>query len=133
MKDFHLEIAIPEGIVFDSSARSVSVKTKEGRVGILADHADYFAVLDIGQIVITTAEGERKAACSGGFMSVSGGEVRIAALAFEYAEQIDIERAKRAKERAERAIAERKDRAAIDAAAAKLARAITRLSVASKK
>ena len=69
----------------------------------------------------------------GRILSVSGGEVSIAAVSIEFSEDIDLERAKKAKERAERVIAAKKDRAAVDAAKIKLARALTRISVADRR
>ncbi len=133
MKEFHVQIVEPEGKVFDGSVNALSVMTTEGRIGILAGHTDLFAPLGIGELKLSCADGERRAACSGGFLSVSGGEVSIAAVSIEFSEDIDLERAKKAKERAERVIAAKKDRAAVDAAKIKLARALTRISVAERR
>ena len=133
MKEFHVQIVVPEGKAFDGSVTALSVMTTEGRIGVLAGHVDLFAPLGIGELKLSFADGERRAACSGGFLSVSGGEVSIVAVSFEFSEDIDVERAKKARERAERAIAEKKDRAAVDAAKIKLARALTRISVAERR
>ena len=133
MKEFHLEIVTPEGKKFDGNATMISVVTTEGRIGILAGHTDLFAPLDIGEVKISLVDGERSAACTGGFLSVKGGKVSIAAVCLEFSDEIDVERAKKAKERAERAIAEKKDRAAVDAARIRLARALTRISVAERR
>lgn len=133
MKEFHVQIVVPEGKVFDGSVNALSVMTTEGRIGILAGHTDLFAPLGIGELKLSCADGERRAACSGGFLSVSGGEVSIAAVSIEFSEDIDLERAKKARERAERVIAAKKDRAAVDAAKIKLARALTRISVADRR
>ena len=46
-------------------------------------------------------EGERRAACAGGMLSVTDGLVRVIASTFEWAEDIDVERAERAKTKAE--------------------------------
>ena len=51
---------------------------------------------------VLTADGERKASCAGGLLSVSDGAVRLIASTFEWAEDIDVERANSARERAEK-------------------------------
>ncbi|MBR4309095.1 MAG: F0F1 ATP synthase subunit epsilon, partial [Oscillospiraceae bacterium] len=87
------------------------------------------AVLDIGIVTVTANGTERKAACSGGFLSVEHGEVRLMATAFEYAEDIDIARAQAAQKRAEDQISAGKDAAQIELAKVKLARALNRMKV----
>ena len=67
MKEFHVQIVVPEGKVFDGSVNALSVMTTEGRIGILAGHTDLFAPLGIGELKLSCADGERRAACSGGF------------------------------------------------------------------
>ncbi len=133
MKSFHLEIVTPDGKKFDGEVKRVIVPTTEGQVGILPNHANYFATLDVGKVRILCETEELVAACSGGFLSVESNAVRIVAITFEFSTDIDIERAERAKERAEIIIAEHKDRAAVDAAKVKLARALARLAVANQK
>ena len=100
---------------------------------ILRGHADYIAAVDIGRARII-ANGESKlASCAGGFLSVTKGEVRLVAVTFEFAETIDVNRARAAKERAEAAIANAKDRKAGQIAEAKLARALNRIHVSQMK
>ena len=74
----------------------------------------------------------RTASCAGGFLSVSAGAVRLVAVTFEFAEDIDEKRALAAKERAENAIASAKDRQAKKIAEAKLMRALNRIRIAKK-
>ncbi len=108
MTEFDLQIVTPDGLMFEGKAQKVIVRTSEGDVGILAKHTDYVAALSIGVARVFTADGERKGACAGGMLSVTGGVVRIAASTFEWSEDIDIDRAKRAKEKAEKKLAESK-------------------------
>ncbi len=84
MKQFYLEIIIPGGRAFEGNAGKLVVPTSEGPVCILAGHIDYFAKLERGYARIVTDEGERKATCSGGVMSVSAGRVTVAAVEFEW-------------------------------------------------
>ena len=101
MTEFDLQIVTPDGLMFDGKAQKVIVRTTEGDVGILAKHTNYVAALSIGVARIFTEEGERKAACAGGMLSVTDGVTRIAASTFEWAEDIDVARAERAKENAD--------------------------------
>ncbi len=98
---FRLQIVTPDGLAFEGEAEKVSVRTMEGEIGILARHIDYVSPLGMGEAVITDAEGkERRAACIGGMVAVRNGNVRLVATTFEWAEDIDLERAKAAEKRA---------------------------------
>ena len=133
MNEFHLEIVTPDGIEFEGMAQSLLVKCESGDVEILARHTDYFGSLGIGRARIKTKDGDRFASCAGGFLSVSGGKVRLIATTFEFAEDIDLGRAEKAKALAEARIAEAKSDRALDMAKAKLQRALSRISVANMK
>ena len=132
MRTFHLEIVTPDGLVFDGEAESLLVQTTEGDVEILRGHMDYIAAVDIGRARVLANGQSRTASCAGGFLSVSAGAVRLVAVTFEFAEDIDEKRALAAKERAESAIANAKDRQAKKIAEAKLMRALNRLRIAKK-
>ena len=129
MSEFRLQIVTPEGEKFDGMAQALHLRSSEGYVSIRAHHADYVAALDVGIVTLTVEGTERKAACGGGFLSVQGGEARLVATTFEYAEDIDAVRANAAKEKAEARIAAAKERAELDLAKAKLARALNRLKL----
>ena len=129
MNEFHLTVVTPDGEKFNGYATSLLVKTDSGDVEILAKHADYFASLGIGKARID-ANGARKFASSqGGFISVSKNEVMLVATTFEFADEIDIKRAEKAKENAEQIIANANDDKLITMAKAKLARALNRINV----
>ena len=132
MRTFHVEIVTPDGLVFDGEAESLLVHTTEGDVEILRGHTDYIAAVDIGRARVLANGQSRTASCAGGFLSVSAGAVRLVAVTFEFAEDIDEKRALAAKERAESAIANAKDRQAKKIAEAKLMRALNRLRIAKK-
>ena len=103
-------------------------RTIDGDVCILARHTEYVTALGMGQARVTIDGKVRKAACIGGMLSVSGGRVRIVATTFEWAEEIDLERAQRARERAEERLKQQKDTRDIQLAEAKLKRALVRLN-----
>ena len=130
MRTFHLEIVTPDGLAYDGEAQSLLVHTTDGDVEILRGHTDLIAPVDIGRARVLDEQGKaRLASCAGGFLCVTKDGVRLVSVTFEFAEDIDINRAKAAKERAEQALANAKDRKATQLAEAKLARAINRIRV----
>ena len=133
MKTFHLEVVAPDCTPFCGEAERLLVKTTEGYVEILPDHTDYLAVIDTGKAKITVNGTARLASVSGCFLSVKKNNVKLVVNTFEFADEIDVNRALRAKEAAERALAETSDKEKTAKARAKLMRALTRISVAKNK
>ena len=132
MRQFDLEIVTPDGVVYDGKAESVLVRTHEGDVQLLAGHVDYMASLGTGKARIKVDGEDRIAAVSGGFITSEGGKVRLVAVTFEFAEDIDLERAKNAKTRAEEAIKKAEDKRELSLAKARLLRALARIEAGSK-
>ena len=131
MATFHLQIVTPDRMIYDGEAEKIIVRTVGGDVCILARHIDYAAPLGIGEARVTDAEGNtRIAACAGGMLGVSAGEARVMATTFEWAEDIDLERAKLAQSEAQKKLEsldhQDKDFAIMEA---KLKRAIARINV----
>ena len=129
MSTFHLQIVTPDRMVYDGEAQKIILRTVNGDVCILPHHIDFAIPLQIGQASVTGAEGNtRQAACNGGMLSVNNNEVRVVAVTFEWADEIDLERAKRAEAEAEERLQalNRADRDFI-LAEARLKRAITRI------
>ncbi len=135
MSLFHLKIVTPDGLLFDGEAQKLIVRSNRGDVAILARHIDYVAPLGMGRAVVVDAEGNRRtAACIGGMLSVSGGDVTLVPTTFEWSDQIDSERVERSYERADKIL---RDSTATDTdialAEARLHRALVRRSVVSFK
>jgi F-type H+-transporting ATPase subunit epsilon len=99
---FELSIVTPEGRVYQGRVESVVLPGSEGDFGVLGGHERFLAPLRIGEIEIRDERGRRFAALSGGFADVSGEQVVVLAETCELAERIDVARAERARERAER-------------------------------
>ncbi len=133
MSTFHLRISTPDGLIFDDEVTGLKARMIDGDVGILANHANYVSAVGAGEAVIRLPDGQtRKAACIGGMLSVISNEAHLIATTFEWADDIDLERAKLAKERAEKRLTEAKDNAReVALAEAKLRRALVRIGVKS--
>ena len=112
-------------------AEKLIVRTITGDVCILAKHIDYAAALGIGEARVTDAEGKmRIAACNSGLLSVSDNHVRVMATTFEWADEIDKERAQISLDASQEALnkADRSD-ANYAALEAKLKRALLRVQI----
>ena len=131
---YHLQIVTPDGQRYDGQAVRMIVPTIHGQVGILARHINYVTALGMGPAKLVTEDGERHAACIGGMLAVTDGEVKVVATTFEWADEIDVERAKASKERAEKMLADPGcDEQTKQYANARLKRAQVRLGIAGKK
>ena len=129
---FKLSVVTPEKPVIDQDAHSIIAPGSEGYLGILTDHAPLITALVPGKLSVTAQDNrEANYALSGGFLEVSHNTVIILADAIEPADKIDLERAKRAEERARERLARRADPAIdVPRAEAALARALNRIRLA---
>ena len=96
-----LEVVTPERRVLAAEVDEVVLPSAEGYLGVLPGHAPLLAMLDVGEVSYRTGTERRYMAVTGGFAEVLRDSVSILAKTSELAEEIDIERARRAKERAE--------------------------------
>ena len=102
-----LEIVTPEKKVFTGDVNFVVVPGELGELGIMPNHAPLMSSLKIG-LVRAQQEGKTfKFAVSGGFVEIRNNKVTILADTAESPEEIDRERAERAKERAEKRVADK--------------------------
>ena len=130
---YHLQIVTPDGLYFDGQAERLIVPTVEGPVAILARHINYVTALGMGPAKVVTEQGERTAACIGGMVAVTGSETKVVATTFEWADEIDTERAQASLEKAQALLAKPDlDKQTQQAAQARLKRAQVRLSVANQ-
>ena len=134
MNTFHLTIVTPDGCKFDGDVESVQMPAAEGSVQVLAHHVNYVTTLGMGPASIGLDSEHRKAACIGGMFSMTDNVARLIATAFEWADEIDVERAQDALKRAEDRLAKADILPAekVLASAAK-ERALVRLSCADAK
>ena len=130
MTGFPLKIVTPDGLVFDGMAESLTVRTVTGDMGIMAKHADCVAPLGMGQATLVVNGQKRYAACIGGMVSIIGGAVNLVPTTFEWAEEIDVERAEASEKRAQAVLANKSATdTEIQLAKARLRRALVRKNV----
>ncbi|ADG83718.1 F0F1 ATP synthase subunit epsilon [Thermincola potens] len=129
-KQVKVEIVTPERIVFSEDVEFVVVPGEEGYLGILANHAPIVAALKIGVMKVIQNQKEIKLAISGGFMEVSKNKLVVLADTAERGDEIDVARARAAKERAEQRLASRTHDIDLVRAELALRRAIARIKAA---
>ena len=131
-KLFRLEIISPDKMFYTNDVVMAEYNTTEGEVGINAGHIPMTQIIAPGQLTITEEGGQKIAALLSGFVEITPEKVTILAEAVEWPENIDVERAREARIRAERRISSGQED--IDLARAELAlkKALIRLDVAGK-
>ena len=131
MRSFTLKIVTPDGTVYDGQAESLTVRTTTGDLGILAGHTNLVAPLGQGRCAIHIDGKRRFAACIGGMVTVMQGNVTLIPTTFEWAEDIDIARAEKSFERAQKILSSKDaTKADLALAEARLKRALVRKGVA---
>ena len=134
MKPFPLKIVTPDGIRFDGQAEELIVRTTTGDMGFMAGHINCCAPLGMGRAMVIVDGVKRYGACIGGMVSVIDGVVSLVPTTFEWAEDIDADRAEQSRKRAQ-AVLNSKTASETDIllAKARLRRALVRKGVASGK
>lgn len=126
-----LKIITPTRNMFEGDVDMVVMRTKSGDVGILHGHQPMVTILDYGVLTIKNDGEDKLAAVLGGFAEISADGMNILTDAAEWSNEIDVVRAKEAKERAEARL--KNTQANIDIKRAELAlkRALVRLDLGS--
>lgn len=124
-----IKIITPLGLYKDGSVEAVHLITVEGDTTILPNHIPMVAMLKTSSCSLKEKGVYKDYAIAGGLMQFADNEMRILTDAIEGREEIDIERAKRAKQRAEARLAKQDSRTNIKRAEVALAKAINRIHV----
>jgi F-type H+-transporting ATPase subunit epsilon len=132
-KTLMLEVVTPDRQVVKTEADIVVLPGVQGQFGVLVNHIPFLSALEIGEMYYRKGGQIEYLFIGGGFAEVTGEKVTVLADSAELGKEIDIERARRAKERAERRLAAGRtgdiDWARAEAA---LRRALARMKVASR-
>ena len=127
-----LEIAAPTRLVVAETVHEVVIPGSQGYFGVLPGHAPLLATLGIGELMYRKGHTQYHLALTGGFAEVRNDKVIVLAENAERPDEIDRERALRARERAERRLGGREADVDFARAQAALTRALLRLQVAAR-
>ena len=126
----HLKIITHDKVVFDEDVKEIYTKGVDGSFGVLKGHIPIISALDIGVTKVVTNDECKFFTTMGGVFQFKNEEATILTDTAECGSDIDVARAKEAKERAEARLAEKKAEIDVKRAEAALARAKARLKVA---
>src|SRR5438270_4378173 len=126
------EIVTPERLVAQGTADEILMPGKSGYLGILPGHAPLITELGVGEITYRSGSRSEHLAVAWGFAEVLPDKVTIMAETAERAEEIDVARAERAKERAEQRLREAQEGTDFARCQVALERAMIRIQVAEK-
>ncbi len=137
MATIHMDLVTPDRRLLSTEVEEIKARAAQGEFEVFPGHANYITLLDVGELSYKESGKDKHVAVTGGFAEVTLEEgIRIMAEAAEFSEEIDTERAKAAKERAEKRLEESDPSGKgidITRAQAALRRALIRLDVAGKK
>jgi F-type H+-transporting ATPase subunit epsilon len=129
---FQLEIVTPEKKVVNTAAEEIQIPGKNGYLGVLPGHAPLITELAVGEISYRSGSGEEKLAVAWGFAEVLPDKVTILAESAERPDEIDVERARKAKDRAQQRLTSGDTNVDVERSLNALQKAETRLEVAGK-
>jgi F-type H+-transporting ATPase subunit epsilon len=128
----HLTIVTPERSLIDERVDEIQLPGAEGYLGILPGHAPLFTELKVGELGFRKGSIWAWLSVAWGFAEVLPSQVRVLAETAERANEIDVERAARAKERAEKRLSQSGQDVDYNRALVALERAVIRIQVSRK-
>lgn len=126
---FLLRIITPERLFYENQVDMVEFNTTEGEIGVLPGHVPLTVIVKPGILDITEPEGDKVAALHAGFAEILPDRVTILAEVIEWPEEIDEERARAARERAEERLRSKTAETDLARAETALLRAMARIQV----
>ena len=126
---FTLKIVTPDRVFYQGEVSMAEFNTTEGEIGVLKGHVPTTVIINPGILTITEPERTKEAALHAGFAEILQNEVVILAEIIEWPEEIDEERARRAKERAEERLRTKTPETDLLRAETALQRAMARIHV----
>ena len=127
--DFTLKIITPDRVFYENPVKMVEFNTVEGEIGVLPGHIPMTVIIKPGVLTITEEDGRKTAALHAGFAEILQNQVTILAEIIEWPEEIDGDRAREAKERAEERLRTKEPGTDVARAEVALRRALTRIEV----
>jgi F-type H+-transporting ATPase subunit epsilon len=130
-KSYKLEIVTPKKVVFSGDVLSFSAPGVLGGFQVLRSHAPLLSNISVGEVKVVDLEGkEFRYATSGGVVEVKENKVILLAETAERSDEIDVQRAEEARDRARKRLAKKSAEIDMDRARLALFRAMNRLKVA---
>jgi len=130
---FQLEIVTPSRLLVKDAAEEAQIPGASGYLGVLPGHAPLITELAVGAITYQASGAAHTLSVAWGFVEVLPDKVTILAEAAERPQEIDVERAQKAKDRAEQRLKSNDPQVDYARAEDALRRAETRLNVAKEK
>lgn len=128
----HCRIVTPKGVYKEMDASIINIVTTDGERGILPNHMPLVTMLKIGKMTTEETDGRQEYAVAGGLFYFRDNLAEILTDAVESKEEIDVERAESARQRAERRLASNNPNYDIQRARIALEKALNRLSVSGR-
>ncbi|MBA3005067.1 MAG: F0F1 ATP synthase subunit epsilon [Proteobacteria bacterium] len=104
-QQIRLEVVTPKGAIVSEDVDIVNAPGYGGDFGVLANHAPFLSTIRIGLLTYEQGKKRENLMISGGFCEVSNNKITFLVESAEHGKQIDVDRAMRAKERAEQRLA----------------------------
>ena len=134
MSIFSLKIIASDKVFFDGKCNLLIIPGIDGQMGVMAHHLNMITAVDVGEIRFETEDGiEHKAVVGKGFAQMMNNRVTVFVETAERPEDVDVKRAKEAKERALEQLRQKQSIKEHYHTQASLARAMTRLKVTGGK
>ena len=127
---FELKIIEPDGMFFEGEGEFLEFTSVEGQMGVYKNHIPLTTILEPCVVKIHANGETKKAAILGGFIEIQKERITILAEDANWPEEIDVERAKAAKQRAEERLSKREAGLDVVRAEAALKRAVARIGAA---
>ena len=106
MAQIHLEVVTPAGPILSDDVDIVTAPGVGGEFGVLANHAPFLSTIKTGTLSYKQDKQTKYLMVSGGFSEVSNNKITFLVESAEYGHAIDVDRAMRARERAEKRLAQ---------------------------
>ena len=127
---FELKIIEPDGMFFEGEGEFLEFTSVEGQMGVYKNHIPLTTILEPCVVKIHANGEKKKAAVLGGFIEIQKERITILAEDANWPEEIDVERAEAAKQRAEERLSKREAGIDVVRAEAALKRAVARIGAA---
>ncbi len=133
MAKVQLDITTPRRVVYSNEIDMLIARAIDGNIGIMPGHTPLVTALENSVVRVKNNDEEIPIPISDGFLEVKPDKINLIVRTAELPEEIDLQRAKKAKERAERRLREEKSKVSQARAEAALDRAVSRINAAKSK